>query len=810
MSETDLSTTARVFYWLRGEPTQNFGDFLAEYFLGRLLMGPRVHAAGYRLLGSALEDGLVRADLLDADAAPTGRIGYWGCGMRQDGPLDPAVRMRCQLFGVRGPLSRDLLGLGPDTVLGDPGFLVPLLHTPRPGARTAGRSICVPHFDDRKTDEELLAGAGTDMVVRPGVANTFDALERLLDEIAGARFVLAGSLHAAIAACAYDVPFAFWDDGHVDIPFKWRDLAASIDIPAAFVANRQQGETVYEGVLRPVLRKPKLLPILEVCPFYVRPSALVAALAADGMLSAREAATVAASLRGTAVETDAHAKLGRASIARLSGLEKSDAPRADAPRDDDRLLEQQSQLLDGVAGLKEALREFREEAGGAQATLEGARHKDHCAVVAMIGQATAEARSADDRQIGTERKVLDATASLEEQLRAVRDDIVAARDALESAGREDRRALSDQQAATRDLLGAALVGRQDQEVARVIERLAERHAALVSDSGELTRQNRDLAAQLAQFEEWERALQESESWRLARMMQKIFLATRRITGLRGSSRRETSTEERRPLPSVPTGDSDPAPSIPPRSVPAVQYGDWTRNTFGREIPAPGVLFAASFEGNSIWGQKTHEALIGIELQYVDHLLSELKRDEVPGALVEFGVFNGWWVNHLFEASERLDLLRPVIGYDSFQGLSPPHPEFDEEFWQEGQYAASLESVRQNVRADERPRIQLIKGFFADSLTGPEAAAVGDIAYARIDCDIYEPALDCLRYLAPRLTHGAVLVFDDWPHRLDVGEARALAEWLPAVPNLRLEFLFFGTWGHFYTRVWHRDKPSPAG
>ena len=147
---------------------------------------------------------------------------------------------------------------------------------------------------------------------------------------------------------------------------------------------------------------------------------------------------------------------------------------------------------------------------------------------------------------------------------------------------------------------------------------------------------------------------------------------------------------------------------------------------------------------------------------------------MPGALVEFGVFNGWWVNHLFEASERLGFHRPVIGYDSFQGLSPPHPEFDDEFWKEGQYAASLESVRKNVRADERSRIQLIKGFFADSLTGPEATAVGDIAYARIDCDIYEPALDCLRYLAHRLTHGAVLVFDDWTHRLDFGEARALA------------------------------------
>ena len=51
------------------------------------------------------------------------------------------------------------------------------------------------------------------------------------------------------------------------------------------------------------------------------------------------------------------------------------------------------------------------------------------------------------------------------------------------------------------------------------------------------------------------------------------------------------------------------------------------------------------------------------------------------------------------------------------------------------------------------------------------------------------------------------MLDDWPHQLEVGEARAFSEWLPAVPNLRFEFLFFGTWGHFYTRVWHRDKET---
>ena len=45
-------------------------------------------------------------------------------------------------------------------------------------------------------------------------------------------------------------------------------------------------------------------------------------------------------------------------------------------------------------------------------------------------------------------------------------------------------------------------------------------------------------------------------------------------------------------------------------------------------------------------------------------------------------------------------------------------------------------------------------------------------YARIDCDIYQPARECLHYLGPRLVDGAIAVFDDWPHVRGFGEQRA--------------------------------------
>jgi Macrocin-O-methyltransferase (TylF)/Methyltransferase domain len=236
------------------------------------------------------------------------------------------------------------------------------------------------------------------------------------------------------------------------------------------------------------------------------------------------------------------------------------------------------------------------------------------------------------------------------------------------------------------------------------------------------------------------------------------------------------------------------------------YANWSMDTFGTQIPIPGVVFATSFPANSTWGNKAHRSLLAIEVEYVDDLLISIRDHNVEGAIAEFGVFEGWWTGHLFEATERLEIQRPILGFDSFMGLSAPHPEFDSSFWEEGTYSASRQIVETNIRVAERPRIRLIEGFFADSLLTDEATAYSKIAFARVDCDIYEPSCQCLRYLANRLSHGSVLVLDDWPHRIDIGEGRAFAEWVPNVPHLKFEFLFLGTWGHLYIRVWHRDRP----
>jgi tetratricopeptide (TPR) repeat protein len=279
----------------------------------------------------------------------------------------------------------------------------------------------------------------------------------------------------------------------------------------------------------------------------------------------------------------------------------------------------------------------------------------------------------------------------------------------------------------------------------------------------------------------------------------------------------------RPAASLPQGPHIPTKPAPPAETPTsaasgadagavtaahanvradASYDEWCTAAFGQRIPVPGVRIAASWPEDSPFGLKAYIALATLECECATELLREIAAKNIPGDIVEFGIFEGWWINYLFQQTERLGLRRRIYGFDSFEGLSEPHPEHDQQYWKKGQYACSLEQVGKNVKLAERPRLRLVKGFFEKSLHTPEAKLIEQFCYARIDCDIYQPARECLEYLGPRLADGAIVVFDDWPHLRGFGEQRALEEWLPTVPSLRFEFLFYGAIGHFYTRV-HR-------
>ena len=270
-----------VIYWKQGEPIQNFGDFLSEIFIQRVLAPDPVRYARLRLVGSVISARDIRNDLHAVRAMPGGLLGYWGCGQRDEFLIAPELRARCRFHGVRGPLTRDRLGLPGSTPIGDSALVMPILHHPRPVPGLAGRILCMPHFHDVSTDRDILQSSGADLVLRPNLPASVDVLLKAIDVICSVDFVLAGALHAAIIACAYGKPFAFYAGAHIDLPFKWMDFSASINVPTVFVRTAEEGRRAWEFLLAPVLQRPRLLPILQVLPGEIQTGLLQAAQAWD-------------------------------------------------------------------------------------------------------------------------------------------------------------------------------------------------------------------------------------------------------------------------------------------------------------------------------------------------------------------------------------------------------------------------------------------------------------------------------------------------------------------------------------------------
>jgi hypothetical protein len=233
--------------------------------------------------------------------------------------------------------------------------------------------------------------------------------------------------------------------------------------------------------------------------------------------------------------------------------------------------------------------------------------------------------------------------------------------------------------------------------------------------------------------------------------------------------------------------------------PILDYNGFMFERFGLHAAHSSYPLATSFDRASPYALAAASALSDIALDLASHLLDRLDAEGVDGALVEFGVFRGAWLGHMLNRMDQKRRWRPTFGFDSFEGLPAPDPATDSEGWHAGQYAAQLADVAAALRLDARPHLRLIKGWFSDTLAQTDND-IAPIAFARIDCDLYRPAVECLAYLSHRLAHGAALMFDDWTHLAHAGETRAFMEWAPTVPHLRIEAIGFVAEKMFF-RVW---------
>ena len=233
-----------------------------------------------------------------------------------------------------------------------------------------------------------------------------------------------------------------------------------------------------------------------------------------------------------------------------------------------------------------------------------------------------------------------------------------------------------------------------------------------------------------------------------------------------------------------------------------RYSEWVKGVIvGIPAASPQPLNASWQPGSPYWSTVL-SALDEAEVQYVRDLLRELKTTPVPGAVMEFGVYQGRWLKQLADLCDELDFTRPIFGFDSFEGLPEVSAQDDLDCWHKGQYRSDIESVSKFVNCAKHENLRLVKGWFSQSLRRPDIQAIDAIAYVRIDADLYQSSKEVLEYVGPRLSDGAIMVFDDWTCDLEKGETKAFAEW-QAGSGFMFEFLACSMW-HYYFRA--KRKP----
>jgi len=192
------------------------------------------------------------------------------------------------------------------------------------------------------------------------------------------------------------------------------------------------------------------------------------------------------------------------------------------------------------------------------------------------------------------------------------------------------------------------------------------------------------------------------------------------------------------------------------------------------------------EFKPVYEYTKHYTLTTIESMYgLYKAIEYIVKTGVPGDVVECGVWKGGSAMLMAHTLFKMqNTSRKIYLYDTFAGMSKPTekdvlisdglPTMEE--WKKQQknnyntWAFSpLEEVQNNMRKTGYPgdNIIYVKGKVEDTIPG---TIPSQIAILRLDTDWYESTYHELKYLFPLLSHGGVVIIDDYGHFAGAREA----------------------------------------
>ncbi len=208
-------------------------------------------------------------------------------------------------------------------------------------------------------------------------------------------------------------------------------------------------------------------------------------------------------------------------------------------------------------------------------------------------------------------------------------------------------------------------------------------------------------------------------------------------------------------------------------------GDFLRRVLGRgPRPSPHQALFDRVRPFTMVGDSRLESVLALTGQVI--------AKKLPGAFVECGTCRGGSAALLAYQAKNSGWDRDVFLFDSFQGHprttkdpAAPDRKLVEEWG--GTLVASVEDVRKACRAldaDSPEHVRIFAGWVEDTLP---KAGLGQIAFAHLDVDWYEPTKFALEFLLPLMAGGGFVQVDDYSYYPE-GCGRAVREFLEAAPG----------------------------
>ncbi|MBA8904168.1 TylF/MycF/NovP-related O-methyltransferase [Phyllobacterium sp. P30BS-XVII] len=185
---------------------------------------------------------------------------------------------------------------------------------------------------------------------------------------------------------------------------------------------------------------------------------------------------------------------------------------------------------------------------------------------------------------------------------------------------------------------------------------------------------------------------------------------------------------------------------------------------------------------------------------IDKIADYFRGAFVKGDYLEFGVYQGETFAYACNVMAPMYPDMRFIALDSFEGLPQPKTGIDEDngysggFYKGQFYCDETEFIANLVaRSVDMDRVMVVKGWYDETLRmdNPKTHSIESVAFAWVDCDLYESTVPVLQYLTNRLTVGSVILFDDWRcfrNLSGFGQQRACREWLARNPQIKLNLL----------------------